>query len=139
MRMLKFTAVDLDDRTGVPKQNLSGGFHDARLSGPCGSQKQEAPYRAPRRIQTGTENLEQVDHRPQRLRKLRRLGTAQSRIENHRSSAHVTLLTNASLGNYCCERALIGFHSKIVEIVNAGSLPHNGRGAARLPFEARLA
>src|ERR1700720_3063193 len=136
MRMLKFTAVDLDDRTGVPKQNFRGGFHDARLSGPCGPQKQEAPYRAPRRVQAGTENLEQVDHRlhrfllpddlrAQRLTKLRRLAATQSRIENHRLSAHVSLLTNASLGNYCGERALIGFHSEIVEMVNAGSLPHN--------------
>src|ERR1700720_3060052 len=86
MRMLKFTAIDLDDRTGVPKQNLCGGFHDARLSGPCGPLKQEAPYRAPRRVQAGAENLEQVDHRlhrfllpddlrAQRLTKLRRLAT----------------------------------------------------------------
>src|SRR5882762_10957746 len=63
MRMLKLTAVDLDYRAGIPKQNLRRGFHDARLSGPGRTEEQKTPYRSPRRVQAGTEHLVQVYHR----------------------------------------------------------------------------
>src|SRR5260370_35067869 len=67
MRMLKLAAVDLDYRAGIPKQNLRGGFHDARLSRPGGTEVQKTAYRAPWRVQTGTEELVQVHHRLHRF------------------------------------------------------------------------
>ena len=57
MRMLKLAAVDLDYCPGIPKQNLRSGFHDARLSGPGGTEEQKTPYRASWRVQAGTEDL----------------------------------------------------------------------------------
>jgi len=67
MGMLKLTAVNLDYRAGIPKQDPGRSFHDARLSGPGGTEEQETPYRAPWRVQAGTEYLIQVHHRLHRF------------------------------------------------------------------------
>src|SRR5713101_3860887 len=150
MRMLKLAAVDLDYRAGIPKQNLRGGFHDARLSGPRGTEEQKTAYRAPRRVQTGTEDLVRIDHRLHRfllphdlgaqcLLKLHRLRTTSSRIENQRLCAHVTLLTNAPLGGRLRRKSMISFHLHIEESVLAGSMPNSCNGAAWVPFKAGLA
>src|SRR5713226_2385841 len=63
MRMLEFRAIDFDHRSCVSKQNFRRRFHNARLAGPRWSQKQQIPYWPPRRVQTGTEDLVQVDQR----------------------------------------------------------------------------
>src|SRR6266852_9395697 len=57
MRVLKLRAIHLDHRPGIPKEDLRGRFHDARLSRPGRPQKQQVPHRTTRRVQSGTENL----------------------------------------------------------------------------------
>src|SRR5580700_6376727 len=62
MGVLKLRAVDLDYRAGIPEQNFGGGFDDAGLPRPGGTQKEQIAHWASRRVQTGTENLVEVDH-----------------------------------------------------------------------------
>src|SRR5438876_12438582 len=57
--VLELRAIDLDDRAGIPKQDLRRRFDDAGFSGSSGPQKQQVPYRAPRRIQAGAKHLVQ--------------------------------------------------------------------------------
>src|SRR5437867_1700301 len=105
MRMLKLTAVNLDYRAQIAKQNLRSGFHDARLSGSGGTEEQKTRYGPPRRVQASAEDLVQVHHglhgfllpdnlRAQRCVEFHRFRTAKSRIENNRLSTHSELLMN---------------------------------------------
>src|SRR6267143_3135516 len=108
--MLKLAAVNLDYRSGISKQNLRGGFHDAGLSGPGWTEEQKTPYRAPWRVQAGTEHLVQVHHRlhrfilsddfrAQRLLEFHGFRTAQSRIKNHQLNTHDKLLVKPQPGD----------------------------------------
>src|SRR6267143_497374 len=65
MGMLEFSAVHLDHRAGVPKEDFRGGLDDPRLPGPRRAEEQEAPYGAPWRVQAGSKDLVQIDHRLQ--------------------------------------------------------------------------
>src|SRR5260370_20766786 len=105
MRMLKLAAVNPDYRARIAKQDFRGGFHDARLSGPSGTEEQKTRYRPLRRVQAGTEDLVQVHHgvhgffllddlRAQGRVEFQRFRTAKSRIENDRLSTHGELLMN---------------------------------------------
>jgi hypothetical protein len=61
--VLEFRAIDLYHHARVSEQNLCGGFHDARFAGSRGSQEQKVTNWTPRRIQTGTKYLVEVDER----------------------------------------------------------------------------
>src|ERR1700674_2219220 len=63
MRVLKFRAINLGDRAGLAKENLRSRFHDARLPRAGRPEKQQIPYRAAWRVQSGTEDLVQVYQR----------------------------------------------------------------------------
>src|SRR6267142_5074488 len=60
VRVLELRAINLDDRASVPKKDLCGRFHDARLSGPGWTQEQQVPHRSAGRIQSGAKNLKHV-------------------------------------------------------------------------------
>src|SRR5207244_4309022 len=59
--VLKFRAIYLDDRAGIPKQDLRRRFDDAGLSRARRPEKEEVSYGAARRVQSGTEDLVHVD------------------------------------------------------------------------------
>src|SRR5215813_11504269 len=99
MRMLELRTIDLNHCPWVAKQNLCGRFHDACLAGTCWAEKEQVPNGPPRRIQSSTEYLIQVDQRlhafflpydlrAQRILKLHRLRAASFRIEGKFRGAH---------------------------------------------------
>src|SRR5882762_5910670 len=59
--MLELRAINLDHRPRVPKKDLRSRFHNPGLSRACRPQKQQVPYRASRRVQSGTKHLEHVN------------------------------------------------------------------------------
>src|SRR6184192_2863081 len=59
--VLKFRAIYLDNRAGIPKQDLRRRFDDAGLSRARRPEKEEVSYGAARRVQSGTEDLVHVD------------------------------------------------------------------------------
>src|SRR5208283_4301395 len=63
VRVLEFRAIHLDHHARVSKQNLRRCFHDARLARSRGPEEQKVTNWPPRRIQTGTKYLIQVDER----------------------------------------------------------------------------
>ena len=103
--VLELRAIDLDDRAGIPKQDLRRRFDDAGFSGSSGPQKQQVPYRAPRRIQAGAKHLVQVNQRlyglflthnlrSQRRLKINRVRAALAWIERKSVVVHDRLLAN---------------------------------------------
>src|SRR5579872_468932 len=63
MRVLKFRAVDLYDRSLFAEQGLCRGLHDARLSRPGRSQEQQIPDGPSRRIQARAKHLKNRHYR----------------------------------------------------------------------------
>src|SRR5438876_10069081 len=61
--VLELRAIDLDDRAGIPKQDLRRRFDDAGFCGSIGPEKQQVPYRVRRRIQAGAKYLVQFNQR----------------------------------------------------------------------------
>src|SRR6516165_3235759 len=103
--VLKLRAIDLDNRAGIPKQDLRRRFDDARFSGSGGPQKQQVPYGASRRIQAGAKHLVQVNQRlyglflTHNLRsqcrlKINRIRAALAWIERKSVVVHDRLLAN---------------------------------------------
>src|ERR1051326_5277274 len=84
--MLKFRAIHLDHGPGVAKQNLRRRLHNACLSGPSRSEKQQVPHRPPGRIQSRAKHLIQIDERLHALVLSHDLG-AQRRLEFQRVCA----------------------------------------------------
>src|SRR6516225_7374326 len=58
--VLKFRAIYLNDRAGIPKQDLGRCLHDAGLSGARWPEKEQVPYGPARRVQSGTKDLVHV-------------------------------------------------------------------------------
>ena len=58
--VLELRAVHLDDRARIAKQDLRGGFHDARLARTSGAEEQQVPYGTAGRAHSGAEDLIQV-------------------------------------------------------------------------------
>src|SRR5260370_10718016 len=109
MGVLKFRAVDLDYRAGVSKENLGGGFHDARLARTGRPEKKQIPYRTARRIQSGAKDLVQVhqclhtlflsdNFPPQRGLEIDRVRAALVGIEWKNVVGHDRLLANPGCG-----------------------------------------
>src|SRR5580704_6308424 len=97
------SAVHLDHRARVSKQDFRRGFHDACLAGAGRSQEQEIPHRTTRRVQSRAEDLVQVhqrlhafrlsdDLRAQRRLKFNRRVASQIWIEWQYLGAHGLLL-----------------------------------------------
>src|SRR3989475_10915504 len=63
MRMLELRAIHLDHRACVPKENLRGRFHDARLARTGRSAEQPVPHATAGRVQSRTETLEHIYQR----------------------------------------------------------------------------
>src|SRR5713101_2150324 len=61
VRVLELRAIDLYDRASIPKKDLRGRFHDARLSRTCRTEEQQVAYRAAGRIQSGAKHLKHVN------------------------------------------------------------------------------
>ncbi len=122
VRVLEFRAIDLDHHARVSEQNLRRGFHDARFARSRGSQEQKVTNRAPRRIQSGTKYLVEIDERedafllpddlgPQGVVELARVTAADAGIE---------LLSGS------------GFHGYSPQQVKPLASPHaQGQGASR--------
>ena len=61
--VLELRAVHLDHRARIAEQDLSRGFHDARLARAGGAEEQQVPYGPAGRAHSGAEDLIQVHHR----------------------------------------------------------------------------
>src|SRR5229473_2203983 len=63
VRMLEFGAVDFDDGAGAAEENFGRGFDDAGLAGAGGAEEEQIADGAAGGVETGGENLEQLDER----------------------------------------------------------------------------
>src|SRR5260370_12489951 len=63
VRVLEFGAVDLDDGAGAAEENFSGGFDDAGLAGAGRAEEEQIADGAARGVESGSEDLEQLDER----------------------------------------------------------------------------
>src|SRR5882762_7902872 len=61
VRVLELRAIDLYDRTSIPKKDLRGSFHNARLSRTGRTEEQQVAHRAAGRVQSGAKHLEHVN------------------------------------------------------------------------------
>src|SRR5689334_8337708 len=63
MGVLEFGAVNFNDQPGVAKEDFRGGFNDAGLPGAGWSEKKKIADRTAGRIESGAEDLVEVDER----------------------------------------------------------------------------
>ncbi len=61
--VLEFRAIDFDDGARAAKQNFRRRFHDARFAGARRPEEQQVANRTARGIQSGGEDLEELDER----------------------------------------------------------------------------
>jgi len=61
VRVLELCAVDLNHQPGITKKNLGCCFDDAGLTGPGRPEEEQVAYGAARRIQSGAEDLIEID------------------------------------------------------------------------------
>ncbi len=105
MRVLKFRAIDLNHGARVAKEDFRSRFHNARLPRTCWPKKQQIPYGAAWRVQSGAKHLVQIHERldtlflpddfsPQRGLEINRIGAALAGIEIKDVVAHDCLLAN---------------------------------------------
>src|SRR6267378_7917467 len=105
MGVLEFRAIHLDDGARVAKEDFRSRLHNARLPRTCWPKKQQIPYRAAWRIQSGPKHLVQIHERldtlflpddfpPQRGLEINRIRAALVGIEIKDVVAHDRLLAN---------------------------------------------
>src|SRR5882762_4393229 len=61
VRVLELRAIDLYDRTSIPKKDLSGRFHNAGHSRTGRTEEQQIAHRSAGRVQSCTKHLEHVN------------------------------------------------------------------------------
>src|SRR5258708_10487817 len=117
--VLKLGAVYLDDGAWIAKQNFSGGFHNARLTGTGGTEEQQVANWPPWRIQARAEHLIQVHQRlhalfltdnlrAERCLEFQRVGTALFWAERKNFVVHDRLLASRCCSDTAPKRPLPG-------------------------------